>query len=132
MTLRGSLCTLKLDRLRKEPKNREVLSVGTAILTNKGLCFTGELDGRTVNFEFSAKALYSLTFSTKGYLEFYHNDNYFMIIPQKTKQCLIKWTLATEEIHNLYDEKWRSASEDAYDYSKGDPTWVNQQKSMSK
>ncbi len=114
MTLRGNLCTLRLDKLEKAPKNRNVLSVGTARLTNQGLSFTGTLDGQAVNFDFSAEAVYSLTFSTKGYLEFYHHNDYYMLIPEEKGRCLIKWTLAAEEIHNLYDERWRLACADAY------------------
>ena len=114
MTLKGSLCTLRLDKLKKAPENRKVLSVGQAQLTNRGLSFAGELNGERVDFDFPAISLYSLTCSTKGYLEFYHNNDYYMLIPDEKDQCLIKWTLAAEEIHNLYDKKWRSACEDAY------------------
>ncbi len=120
MTLNGSLCALKLDKLRKPPKNRETLSVGKATLTNRGLSFTGEMNGQSVDFFFDAKSIYSLTFSTKGFLEFYHNNDYFMIIPDEKADCLIKWTLAAEEIHNLYDERWRAVCEDVYDYGKGE------------
>lgn len=120
MTLQGSLCTLKLDKLRKSPKDRQVLSVGAATLTNRGLSFTGTLDGESVAFEFDAKYVYSLTFSTKGFLEFYHKNDYYMLVPNDKEQCLIKWTLASEEIHNLYDEKWKKACADVYDYEKGD------------
>ena len=114
MTLRGSLCTLNLDKLRKPPKNRKTLSVGTARLTNRGLSFSGTVDGEKADFEYSAKSVYSLTFSTQGFLEFYCNNDYFMIVPDDKELCLIKWTLAAEEIHNLYDQKWRSACADVY------------------
>lgn len=114
MVLQGSLCTLRLDKLRKPPKNREALSVGTARLTARGLSFSGSLDGERVDFEFDAKSVYSLTFSTAGFLEFYYNNDYFMIVPEEKDCCLIKWTLAAEEIHNLYDERWRSACADVY------------------
>ena len=114
LVLQGSLCALKLDKLRKSPNDKKTLSVGTARLTNKGLSFSGVLDGDAVNFDFSAKSVYSLTFSTQGYLEFYCNNDYFMIIPDEESYCRIKWTLAAEEIHNLYDEKWRSACADVY------------------
>ena len=120
MTLDGSLCMLKFDKLRKPPKDRETLSVGTAKLTNRGLCFEGTLDGKEVNFTFEAKSLYSLTFSTQGYLEFYYNNDYYMMIPNEKPKDLIKWTIAAEEIHNLYDERWRAACEDVYDYEKGE------------
>ena len=113
MSLKGSLCTLHLDKLRKSPKNRKILSIGSARLTDRGLSFSGTLDGANADFDFSAESVFSLTFSTKGYLEFYYNNDYYMIIPDE-KQCLIKWTLAAEEIHNLYDEKWKSAGGDVY------------------
>ena len=119
MTLRGSLCALKLDKLRKSPKDRMVLSVGQARLTNRGLFFKGMHDGQSVDFEFDAKAIYSLTFSTKGFLEFYHHNDYFIITPEDKDQCLIKWTLASEEIHNLYDENWKLACADVYNYNRG-------------
>ena len=120
MSLSGSMYTVRLDKMRKPPKNRVVLSVGKATLTNQGFVFKGMLDGKQVDFDFSAKSIYSLTYSTKGYLEFYHNNDYFMLIPDADNECLIKWTLAAEEIHNLYDEKWRAACSDVYAYDKGD------------
>ena len=114
MTLRGSLCTIRTDKLKKPPKNRKILSVGEARLTKEGLSFSGMLDGESVNIDFDAKTVYSLTFSTKGFLEFYYNNDYFMLVPDDKDQCLIKWTLAAEEIHNLYDERWRDACQDVY------------------
>ncbi len=119
LSLSGSLCTLKLDKLRKPPKNRELLSVGNITLTNRGVSVTGTLNGAAANFDFEAKGVYSLTFSTKGFLEFYHNNDYYMIVPDDADRCLIKWTLASEEIHNLYDEKWKAACADVYEYDKG-------------
>lgn len=116
MTLRGSLCALKLDKLRKAPKNRQILSVGEAKLTKDGLVFTGTRNGQTADFMFKANSVYSLTLSTKGFLEFYSDNDYFILVPEDEKQCLSKWTLASEEIHNLNDEKWRVACEDVYNY----------------
>ncbi len=114
LVLQGSLCTLYFDKLRKPPRNRKTLSVGTARLTNSGLTFSGMLEGERVDFDFRAKSVYSLTFSTEGFLEFYANNDYFMIVPEEKGRCLIEWTLAAEEIHNLYDERWRSACSDVY------------------
>ncbi len=116
LSLAGSICTLKLDKLRKAPNDRKILSVGRATINNRGFAFRGELDGEEVNFDFDAKSIYSLTCSTRGYLEFYHNNDYFMLIPDNNDKALIKWTLASEEIHNLYDERWRAACADVYDY----------------
>lgn len=120
LCLKGTMCTLKTDRLRDESSNKEVLSVGMATLTNKGLVFEGAFNSKNVDFSFDAKSIYSLTLSTKGYLEFYCNNEYFMIIPDQPTRCLAKWTLASEEIHNLCDEKWKAACADVYEYTKGD------------
>ena len=114
MTLNSTLATLRLDKLKKSPKNRKILSVGVARLTRDGLSFSGMLNGEHVNFDFNAKSLYSMTYSTKGFLEFYYNNDYFMLFPSEGERALIKWTLASEEIHNLYDEKWKSACGDVY------------------
>lgn len=115
-----TLATLKLDKLRKEPHNRNIISIGTATLSKEGLRIKGTLNNQIADFDFLAKSLYSLTLSTKGYLEFYYNNDYFLLIPDNPNQCLIKWTLVSEEIHNLYDEKWKSACADVYEYNKGD------------
>ena len=120
MRLQGSLCALKTDKLRKTPDNRQALSVGEATLTPKGLTFKGTLDGQPAEFDFDAKGVYSLTFSTKGFLEFYYGNDYYLIVPHDKTTPLIKWTLASEEIHNLYDEKWQRACADVYAYHKGD------------
>lgn len=120
MSMSGKICTIRLDKLKKAPKNRRTLSVGNARLTKQGLTFTGELDGERVDFDFPSKSLYSLTFSTKGFLEFYYNNEYYMLIPDNKESCMIKWTLAAEEIHNLYDERWKAACDDVYEYSKGE------------
>lgn len=120
LNLSGSLCTIKLDKLRKSPQDRAVLSRGKAKLTNHGLVFEGFLDGEKADFDFPAMSVYSLTMTTKNFLEFYCNGDYFMIIPDNEESGLIKWTLAAEEIHNLYDEKWRAVCEDVYVYHKED------------
>ena len=118
LTLDGTMCTLRTDKLVKAPNNRTLLSVGRATLTRDGFTFKGELDGEPVNFDFEAGGVFSMTCSTKGYLEFYHNNDYFMLIPENNDKSLIKWTLASEEIHNLYDERWRAACADVYEYDK--------------
>lgn len=120
LSLSGSLCTLRVDRLRKPPQGRKVLSLGKAKLTKHGLLFEGTLDGETADFDFPARSVYSLTFSTKGFLEFCHNNDYFITIPDGEEKGLVKWTLASEEIHNFYDDSWRSACADVYEYDKGD------------
>ena len=120
MSLEGSLCELRIDKLLKSPKDKTVLTVGKVTLTNKGLYFDGMLNGEKVDFNFDAQSVYSLTFSTQGYLEFYYKNDYYMIVPSVNNQCLIKWTLASEEIHNIYDEKWKRACLDVYAYNEGD------------
>jgi Kef-type K+ transport system membrane component KefB len=97
-----------------------ILTATSVSITVEALREMGKLDGKAVNFGFEAKSLYSLTFSTKGFLEFYYNNDYFMLVPNDKDQPLIKWTLASEEINNLHNEKWRQACASVYDYDKGE------------
>lgn len=120
LSLSGGLYTLKVDKLRKSPKDRKLLSLGQATLTNRGLTFTGKLDGEDASFDFPANSLYSLTYSTQKFLEFYYGNDYYILIPDGDPTGLIEWTLAAEEAHNLYDRRWRAACADVYEYNKGD------------
>lgn len=123
LELKARLCTLRVDRLRFPPRDRQVLSVGTARLTRDGLSFRGWMDGQRTDLEFSARSLYSMTRSTKGFLEFYYNNDYYILVPEEQDRCLIKWTLAAEEIHNLYDPRWRAACAAVYEYEKEGLLW---------
>ena len=110
----------QLERQTAQSKNQAATEIKKTernigqTLASRGLAFSGELEGEDACFDFCAKSLYSLTFSTEGFLEFYYSNDYYMIVPDGKSQGLIKWTLAAEEIHNLYDEKWRSACADVY------------------
>ena len=120
LCLSGSLCTLRLDKLRKPPQDRRVLSQGTAKLTNCGLVFEGFLEGEKVDFDFPAISLYSLTMTSKNCLEFYYNSDYFILVPDQGEKGLIQWTLAAEEIHICHDPRWKTVCEDVYEYHKGE------------
>lgn len=62
------------------------------------------------------KAVYSLTFTMAGELEFYYHNEYYVLCPTENPKQRIKWTIASEEIHNLGDPEWARVSEDAYHY----------------
>ena len=62
------------------------------------------------------KAVYSLTFTLAGELEFYYHNEYYVLSPKENPKQRIKWTIASEEIHNLGDPEWAKVSEDAYHY----------------
>ena len=65
---------------------------------------------------FDVDGLYSLTLATGKFLEFYHNDDYYNLVLEGDTNQLVEWMLASEEIHNLVDEKWQSSSNDVFDY----------------
>ena len=113
MQMQGQLCTLRTDKLCKSPKNRILQGEGTFCLTRNGLMLDKTNGERIV---FDAKNLYSLTFTQSGLLEFYYNEEYYIIVPLVPRTMLAKWTIASEEIHNLHDERWAKASQDVYDY----------------
>ncbi len=111
LEMKGSLYTLRTDKLKKAPNERILLSDGVVRLDKEFLTITGR-DGK--NCKFGMKEVYSLTFSLLGFLQFYHENEYYFIVPDGNLNEMIKWTLVSEEIHNLYDERWRLASIDVY------------------
>lgn len=113
LELFGGLYELRTDKLLKAPKDKNLLSYGKFVLDKENLSLVAN-DGYT-DYAFSMKGVYSLTFSLSGFLEFYYENDYYVIKPDDNLNQMVKWTLFSEEIHNLYDEKWKKASEDVYD-----------------
>lgn len=109
---RGKITQLRTDGWYKEPNNRIVLIEGDVTLDTTGLTVTNGQD----KLFFDVAGLYSLTMATDKFLEFYHNDDYYNLVLDGPKTQLIEWMLASEEIHNLMDEKWNAASNDVFDY----------------
>ena len=109
---KGMVTKLRTDGWYKYPKNRIVLMQGDVTLDKTGLTIT---NGQEKLF-FDVAGLYSLTMATGKFLEFYHNDDYYNLVLDGDTNQLVEWMLASEEIHNLVDEKWQSASNDVFDY----------------
>ena len=103
---------MRTDGWYKEPNNRIVLIEGDVTLDTTGLTVTNGQD----KLFFDVAGLYSLTMATDKFLEFYHNDDYYNLVLDAPKTQLVEWMLASEEIHNLMDEKWNAASNDVFDY----------------
>ena len=108
----GKITQIRMDKWRKYPKNRVTLIEGDVTLDKTGLTVS---NGKDTMF-FGVAGLYSLTITTKGFLEFYYNDDYFNLVLDSATTQNIEWMLASEEIHNLVDEKWHSACNDVFDY----------------
>ncbi len=110
----GGLYVLRTDKLNKAPNDKIFLTHGTVTLDRENLSVTGTGDSEGNDFTFSMREVYSLTFSLSGFLEFYYEDEYYVIKPDKNLNEMIKWTLYSEEVHNLYDLRWKNASIDVY------------------
>ncbi len=118
LEMTGGLYKLKTDKLFKHPKNKKILTRGKIILSKEGLKIIGDNlkgDFLGVDYDFSAKEVYSLTFSLSGFLEFYYENEYYLIYPDGDLNKMVKWTVCSEEIHNLYDPKWAQSSKDVYE-----------------
>ncbi len=89
---------------------------GTITLTNKGLTYKGVKDGEEVETFFDAKNVYSLTISLAYELDLYYKNDYYNFKLTKDEKQITKWMVASEEIHNLYDDVWFNASKEVYDY----------------
>ena len=89
---------------------------GTLTLTNKGLTYDGTYDGEKVNMFFDPKQIYSLTMSLAYDLDCYYQSKYFNFKLLENEKMVAKWMIASEEIHNLYDETWKKVSKEVYEY----------------
>lgn len=113
LTGRGKITKLRTDSWKKYPQNRITVIQGDVTLDKTGLTVTNGQD--TVFFDISG--LYSLTMATGKFLEFYHNDDYYNLVLDGPLNQLMEWMLVSEELHNLMDDKWNSASNDVFDYN---------------
>ena len=89
---------------------------GVLTLSNKGLTYDGVYDGEKVNMFFEPQQVYSLTMSLKYDLDLYYKGKYFNFKLLENEKQVAKWMLMAEEIHNLYDEKWKEVSDEVYLY----------------
>lgn len=87
---------------------------GVLSLSNKALIFRGEADGKPVVINFNPKSVYSLSFSLFYDLDLYYENNYYNFKFLEKEKTVVKWMLAAEEIHNLYDKTWQEVSGEAY------------------
>ncbi len=101
---------------KKLTKNRSLLYVGEGelTLTNKGLTYKGTKNGENVEMFFEAKSVYSLTITLFYDLDLYYKNDYYNFKLLENPMLMTKWMLATEEIHNLYDEVWKKVSDEVY------------------
>lgn len=89
---------------------------GVLTLTNKGLTYEGSYDGEEVSMFFEPQQVYSLTMSLMYDLDLYYKNRYFNFKLLKDEKKVAKWTIASEEIHNLYDGTWKNVSAEVYEY----------------
>ena len=103
---------------KKLGKNYSLIEIGEGLLTltNKGLQYKGVKNGEEVDVFFEANQVYSLSISLAYELDMYYKNEYYCFKPLNDDKQVVKWMLASEEIHNMYDEKWRKASEEVYFY----------------
>ena len=114
MQMKAELHKVSDTKLLRNTYNRILQCSGMLSMTREGLTFTDE--NGTLLASFSAKNVYSLTFSTKGFLEFYYHSDYYIIQPLSLHIPFAKWTIASEELHNLDDPEWQRVSNEVYQY----------------
>ena len=88
---------------------------GQLKLTNKELTYTGTYDGLSVTMNFDVKSVYSLVMSLVYKMDLYYKNDYYSFTLLENKELMVKWMLAAEEIHNLYDLAWQKVSDEVYD-----------------
>ena len=108
------LYTISDHSLKWKRNNHVFLGKGKVKMNRQELVVTGE--SGEVLLHCDMKAIYSLTFALDGEMEFYYHNEYYVLSPTEHPKQRIKWTIASEEIHNLGDPEWARVSEDAYHY----------------
>ena len=110
---------LRRINTKKLGKDYSLIHDGEGILTinNEGLIYKGTKGGENVELVFNAKNVYSLTFSLSQDLDLYYLNKYYNFNFLENGKHVVKWMLAAEEIHNIYDADWKAASEQVYDYA---------------
>ena len=100
-------------------KNYSLVYIGEGVLTltNQGLRYQGTQDGEEVDLFFEANALYSMTMSLQYDSDIYYKNKHYNFKFTENEKLIAKWMIATEEIHNLYDEVWKKVSDEVYDYA---------------
>ena len=93
----------------------KTMGEGKLTLTNKALVYEGSYDGQAVTMNFDVKSVYSLVMSLTYKMDLYYKNDYFSFTLKENKELMIKWMLAAEEIHNLYDLAWQKVSDEVYD-----------------
>lgn len=114
----SATCKLGKINTKKLGDNYSLMNIGEGVLTltNKGLLYEGTRENEKVKLFFEASAVYSLTMSLAYDFDLYYKNEYFNFKLTSDEKKVAKWMLAAEEIHNLYDDSWRKASEEVYEY----------------
>ena len=92
--------------------------VGEGILTvnNHYMVFNGTYKGEQKQLKFDIKGIPSTPFSPNdGSIDMYYNDVYYNFSLVSNPLEAVKFMLAVEEIHNMYDPHWAKASKDVYE-----------------
>lgn len=105
--------TINTQKLTSNYSLKEI-GKGTLTISNKGLKYTGTQNGSDAELLFDARFVYSLSMSLQYDLDLYYKDNYYNFLLTENQKTVVKWMLAAEEVHNLYDEKWGNASKEVY------------------
>lgn len=88
---------------------------GVLTLTSQGLTYRGTCDGEEKELFFQAKQVFSLSMSLQYDMDLYYDGKYYNFKLLENQKQMAKWMLAAEEIHNLCDPVWQSASKEVYD-----------------
>ena len=88
---------------------------GTLTITNQGLTYRGTCDGEETELFFHAKQVFSLSMSLQYDMDLYYDGKYYNFKLLENHKQMVKWMLAAEEVHNLYDALWQKASKEVYD-----------------
>ena len=106
------LYSIHTDKARFKPNY--IAGEGNITISHKGIRYVGTRDGKQVDLLFDIKLIPCFKYDVKRQNILNYHNEYFCFRPKKEKEKTIKYMMIVEEIHNLHDDIWRKAYEDAY------------------
>jgi len=100
------------DKPRLKPNY--VAGEGRITITRDKIIYDGTKDGATIRKEFDIKLVPCFKYDVKKQNILNYHNEYYAFRPKTEKQKTIKYMMIVEELHNLHDEVWAKAYNDAY------------------
>lgn len=110
MRIEADLGSLPLNHPLKDQKTSEIVGHGTILLNREGFSYEGTCRGKNFNFHLSPQEVptYGMCTDVTRFYTFF-DGTFYEFYP--AQNVVMKWFLATEEIHRLCGGRWQDFPE---------------------